>query len=391
MYKVVFVDDEKIIRDKTPKIINFENYGFEVIGVLSSAECAVEYLKQNSVDVIFTDIKMLQMSGLDLAKYIFENYKHIKVIILSGYSDFEYAREAIKYDVRYFLLKPLELKEFKELLIELKKELDFIRKIGYNFNFNFWMDDLLSDVIYDWNLISAKADKLQLDISVENSRVAEVHLLFENFDEYLENKWEYGKASLKNAISNISRDYNGKVYGYSLAMEKNISKMLIIERQNNKNFETAVNEYLDYIIKNSNEILGIEMSNIQCYIYKNLSDWDKQNNINQIQDKEVISKIKAVVLKNYSDDVSLDEIATSVNFSSAYLSRLFKKETGQNFIEYLVNIRIEKAKSLLKDPDMKIYEIAEKVGYKTIRYFSKTFQNCVGQTPSEYRNSVNKI
>lgn len=100
----------------------------------------------------------------------------------------------------------------------------------------------------------------------------------------------------------------------------------------------------------------------------------------------IITKVKDLVENNYADDASLETVASQVYISPCYLSVIFKKETGITFKNYLIKTRIDKAKELLSDTDLKIYEIAERVGYTDTRYFSELFQRVCGKTPSQYRN-----
>ena len=103
----------------------------------------------------------------------------------------------------------------------------------------------------------------------------------------------------------------------------------------------------------------------------------------------IITQVKALVEKNYARDASLETVASQVFISPCYLSVIFKKETNITFKNYLIQTRIEKAKELLEKTDLKIYDIAEKVGYNNTRYFSELFQRICGKTPSQYRASHN--
>ena len=103
----------------------------------------------------------------------------------------------------------------------------------------------------------------------------------------------------------------------------------------------------------------------------------------------LITQVKALVEKNYARDASLETVASQVFISPCYLSVIFKKETNITFKNYLIQTRIEKAKELLEKTDLKIYDIAEKVGYNNTRYFSELFQRICGKTPSQYRASHN--
>ena len=111
--------------------------------------------------------------------------------------------------------------------------------------------------------------------------------------------------------------------------------------------------------------------------------------LNQLSDKEqsapAIRIVKRYIRENYKDDISLSSAADKANISSVYLSRLFKKEEGINFLDYLNQCRIEEAKKLLKDVQYNILDVADETGFKNTRYFSKIFKKNVGITPSEYR------
>ena len=91
------------------------------------------------------------------------------------------------------------------------------------------------------------------------------------------------------------------------------------------------------------------------------------------------------IFSNYKNDISLDDVSREVDISPYYFSKIFKKETGENFIEYLTNIRIEKAKELLENTDMSMKEICIEVGYSNPNYFSRSFKKNVGVTPTEYK------
>lgn len=100
-----------------------------------------------------------------------------------------------------------------------------------------------------------------------------------------------------------------------------------------------------------------------------------------------IKKAKEFIQKNYNKKVTLDMVSKSIGFSKAYFSKIFTEQTGDNFIAYLTNIRIQKAKELLAKTDMKIYEVCDRVGYPNIEHFSRTFKKIVGVSPLKYKNN----
>lgn len=111
---------------------------------------------------------------------------------------------------------------------------------------------------------------------------------------------------------------------------------------------------------------------------------------NQTAQMSIVEKAKRIISLNYGMDLSLDKVAAQLYVNPCYLSRVFHKETGQKFIDYLVDIRIEKAKELLSSPELRIYQVGSCVGYPNKRYFSELFQRKCGITPSEYRKWIAK-
>ncbi len=122
----MIVDDEKAIRDSLPAVVDFEQFGFRVCQTARNGQDALEKIKKEYPDVLLLDIRMPILDGLGLLKILVEDMKeyHPFVIMLSGYSDFEYARTAIRYGVKAYLTKPLDEDELIKELKKLRSELD---------------------------------------------------------------------------------------------------------------------------------------------------------------------------------------------------------------------------------------------------------------------------
>jgi two-component system response regulator YesN len=105
-------------------------------------------------------------------------------------------------------------------------------------------------------------------------------------------------------------------------------------------------------------------------------------------DSIIISHIKEYIHENYNKDITLEQIADHVFLSPVYVSRLFKEKTGENFSDYLVKVRMEKALKLLEEPRYKVYEVGYEIGYMSTKYFYKLFKKYYGCTPTEYRKNL---
>lgn len=128
MFRLIFVDDEAIIRNGISQCVPWGENGFELAGMFEQGQLALDFIKDNPVDVVITDINMPKMDGLTLSRILAEQFPRIMVLLLSGYDDFEFAQKAVKNQVREFLLKPITADELKEVLIAVKKELIILRE-----------------------------------------------------------------------------------------------------------------------------------------------------------------------------------------------------------------------------------------------------------------------
>ena len=128
MFKLVIVEDEDNIRRSLQTLIPWESVGFQVVGAFNDGSDALSYLRDNPCDAVLTDILMSRMSGLDMIRELHKIHPQIKVVILSGHSDFAYARQAIEYKVAHYLVKPVDEDELIDIFRKLKIELDEQRK-----------------------------------------------------------------------------------------------------------------------------------------------------------------------------------------------------------------------------------------------------------------------
>lgn len=132
MLKLVIADDEYISRESLVNFFDWKGMGFEVVAALKDGSEVIELLETQEVDVVLTDIRMKEVSGLEVAKYINEKSLNTQVIIISGFKDFEFARQAMQYKVKHYILKPIPLEEivhiFKQVKIEYEEEKRFEEK-----------------------------------------------------------------------------------------------------------------------------------------------------------------------------------------------------------------------------------------------------------------------
>ena len=201
MYKAVIADDEPVIRSGLASMIKSANTDFEVTASFSTGEALIEYLKTNDIDVVFTDIVMYKLTGLDIAKYLHENKPYIKCVILSGYDRFEYAKSAISYNVFAYLLKPLDadelsviLKNLSETLKESKDDYEDESVLSTQF-----LSDIFTGVISNEAQLRRRASELGYDSELFLMPCIVLTFNFPNYNELLRN-WKYETHSLNTAL-----------------------------------------------------------------------------------------------------------------------------------------------------------------------------------------------
>ncbi|MHB8063221.1 MAG: helix-turn-helix transcriptional regulator, partial [Ruminiclostridium sp.] len=185
---------------------------------------------------------------------------------------------------------------------------------------------------------------------------------------------------LKNdGIGNID---TAKVFSLELALS--IKQFALEKSESAEEFVMSLNEFYKEVI--ACETLTDMMNRIGIMIY-NIVDY--LNLKRQSRHHKMIEKARIFINTNYRRDISIEEVAEYINISQSYFSQLFKQYIGENFLQYLTNYRLEAAKKLLIQQDLKVYEVACKVGFNDVKYFDKVFRKIVGVTPSEYKDTVN--
>ncbi len=518
MIRVLIVDDEKLERVLIRKGFSWEDHGFRIIGEASSGEEALAIIQMEKPDVVLTDISMAGMDGLTLSGKIKEIHPAAKIVIITGYREFDYARKAVQLGVEDFLLKPVSMEDLykvstkikadileeneKERSIEQLKESSLAEQAII-------LESLLQRVVEDENLQETAKEKLRASglhhltesHTVWSMRIREqsgvmdenrIHTVREflgsSIDEYMvfqhasqnmvvihksrsmEDSLDKGKKLHESltkemqiyATIGISRVHHGvdelskafreaqkaqsasvllgrnKVISYpeyEAILLRNEKKREIdwddftfsVENHLEEKVMKYIDQYIDFITSsNITDIeyyrimtmdlvskastplyaIGLDLENIygEDELYKNIRSIYTVSEMNDFL-KESIGKIMTlhksrkskrgrkvvqdaldcISVDLYSPELSLGFVAQKIFANESYLSRVFKKEVGQSFIEYVLKKRIEESIRLLNTTDDKVYEIAEKVGFKDSHYFSLCFKKVTGVTVKEYR------
>ena len=130
MYRLVIADDEFLVRNGLISCVNWNALGFEIMGQFEDGEDVIAYVSENPVDVIFTDVKMFYVSGIDVAQWVIANQPTVKVVFVSGYKEFDYVKKAMELDVCDYVLKPIDIAEIMRVFSKIKRELDQVTSLS---------------------------------------------------------------------------------------------------------------------------------------------------------------------------------------------------------------------------------------------------------------------
>lgn len=284
MYKLVIVDDEAAIRRGMCNYIPWVDMGFEVVADFEDGKETIDYVEHHEVDVIITDIEMAEISGLELAKYIHENNPSIKVVILSGYKLFEYAKKALEYRVNHYLLKPLKMDEVKLVFNKLLKELEQ-SQIGKNennkhsfgnmkfeFHEQFFLSLLVGGNNDEANIIK-KAQFLELDLKQETPyAVLDVKVLdIPNKEVSFFNHQDHKYKLLHDMFDNINDSINYHIIDLSYE----VMKVIAIHNGifSSEEFAEKLNEEISQKCQATNKLFELDVQIVVEHVFRNLKEF----------------------------------------------------------------------------------------------------------------------
>lgn len=543
MVKVYLVEDEIIIRQSIKNSIDWEKEGYEFVGDASDGELALPVILKEKPDILITDIRMPFMDGLELSRMVKAELPDIKIVILSGYDDFEYAKQAIKIGVAEYLLKPVSsavlLEHLSEIAEKVRDEREdlALKKVYYQ---EMQENEELIKMKFLGELISGKlslADAMEKGkrfhmnlsgpfyriilfkfiqedhVQAEQSEtLAEAYEAVGNYVDGLKDAFRFqrGVEGWAFLLTSVEEDMEAQTERFIEGLKEVIAPFETLTwfggigseaarlRELRYSFREADKAFAGRFVQEPNQIISVEQLNyeqldnefdanifgeinqfdqiitrflssgsreevesfvgalfteisedhfrslmIRQYIIMDIyatvlafckklrkdtgADGEAAGQMESLRENEEILK-RAVLtaesvddIKDYigtlldhvielrntlsgrrysdiirtarkrieqdymSEDISLNTVAAEVCMSPSYFSSVFSKEMGKTFIEYLTEVRMEKAKQYLVCSSMKTSEISYEVGYKDPHYFSYIFKKTQGCTPKEYR------
>lgn len=260
MYKIIIVEDEIPVRNAICNIIEWEELGYELVYVSGDGQDALTYIENNQIDVILTDICMPFMDGLELSNEAKKILPTVKIVIITGYNEFEYAHKAVEIGVDHYLLKPITADEFTKMLIEIKNELDnefskkrdlLALKKQVETNKDILRDKFLMNLLYNKinsNIIREKVNNL--GIKLEGTKYIVAVLQPENIKVIADSNWDCDYQLLEFAILNICNEVLTN-YGQNICILGNDDQLIIFfvnDNQDEIEFRDTIDEIMNKII-----------------------------------------------------------------------------------------------------------------------------------------------
>ena len=390
MHKLVIVDDEYLVR-----------LGIREIGDASNGQQGYEMIKELNLDLVITDIKMPIMNGVDLVKTLHKDGFNGEIVVLSGYKDFEYAKETFENGIFSYVVKPIDNDELLEVVLRAVAKLEqkikdrtltskvqtelptlqseFMKKLLSSNSFV--GSDIPSELLnHD---ISLPTNGTMALISIEEmfkSKKSELNIYINLLKEALS----------KEKIAFVYFDFQDSIVIF--LNSNNIEKISLICRDTFIPFEqktlTALTvgltlySSLEYIQKTYESCLKLVQSKLLFHLNTVEMELDDQTSYRH---RQSISQFYSIIAEKYSTQLTVRSVSDEMNVSESYLMHLLKDNLGKTFNEILTGYRIGIAKRLLLSGKYRINEVSDKVGYIDVKYFSQVFKKIVGVTPSDYQ------
>ncbi|WP_248931008.1 response regulator [Paenibacillus hamazuiensis] len=547
MYKLILAEDEEDVREGIIREIDWAGCGFEVVDRAENGQEALEMIERHAPDVVVTDIQMPFMDGLRLSEWIREKYPTTKIIILTGFDEFEYAQKAVKLHIDEYVLKPFSSEELKDVLVKIKRRIDeetaqkeniqslqehyrkslpvlretflgslISRKLpeadirekaqsyGVNLDGRGFAVSVISidspaapggedeeaapraaslkyskDTELKWfavlNIAGEIAEKhraglvyihndhvVLLTVSEESGRdevmkktLAALEEIRQSIEKYLKLTVTIGVGTVSAAITGVSYSYKDAVLALDYRQILGCNRIICIDDVETRFGEklrfdelkehalircikvgtvqemtelvdelfagiqdanVSFKDYQIYLLEIVTSVLkaakdaGIDLEDLFGAAFRPFADIYQFTQLEEAKSwvlgictgmmshiasgrqsayKSLVDQAKEYTREHFHEsDISVQRVCSHLHISAGYFSSIFKKECKMTFVNYLMHIRMEAAKELLRTTDLKTFEIAERVGFAEPNYFSFCFKKHVGVSPKEYKNGA---
>lgn len=397
MLKLMIADDEPKIRRDLRGATDWGALGIKVVGEAEDGEIALQLAEKTRPDLLLVDINMPFLSGLEFISRVRQILPDSETIIITVYDDFEYAQKALRLQTFDYILKPVDRDQLLSVIGRAKAALEKGRTLrrqvlqtGRQVQKNLeslkgkFLLDLLNDRLTPeeaedqasffaipfgrpWGMMAVKVlDRVRLTAAGEMR----------------------GRRQLLLEAQDVARTRVSSFFPVEILSDEQENLLVLSQAENllawdtaRQEIENAASQKLQFATVGAAIVCAGGLASAR-EAYRVLLEQLKERS----ECTPIVILIRNYMEENFCDpELSLQETAEKIHISPSYLSKALKREIGLSFVDFLTQLRIQKAIQLMKDPCRKIHEVAEKVGYSDQHYFSTAFKKVLGLSPAEYR------
>jgi two-component system response regulator YesN len=400
MWTVMIADDEPKIRRGLKSSIAELRDDMDVVAEAEDGESALALAAEKKPDILLIDIRMPFLNGLELIERLNEVWSDCVVIVVTGHDEFEYAKKALELRVFEYVLKPVSRNQLAGVLERAGVELGARRKQNRYLG---WAREQLERTMpllqerFMRDLVNGRLSRTETDEQAaflgvriaERQSMALIHVVegFPHSDLPMERDRRLTLLAVQGIIAEVMHDLKL----ISSFFDENGDIVCLAECSNDAAWGAALGAVESRVAETLSLALVVAQAGVGGGVqgiadtYETLEAEVARKNGNS----GIVVQAQNYIDAQYSKpELSLEEVAGAVEISPGYLSRLLKQETGFSFVDYLTRVRINKAVQIMSDPAVKVYEVAEAVGYQSQHYFSRAFKKVFGRPPQSFRRGA---
>ena len=391
-WKILIADDEPKIRRGLHAQIDRLGLPCEVCAEAEDGEIALEAAERLRPDILLVDINMPFVNGLDFIQALRRTRADARVILITGYEEFEYARRALELDVHAYLLKPINVEELRRAVETAIDQLEVSRQRNRHFEWaiaqignrrEFLREEFLRDAV-SGRLEADEIREFRVYFDFPEPERMMLMLISARSSAAGEKPWQHTlrQYALQDALQDGPE---GLAYRCLFSDDRGNVLLLYdappeLDARLTEAVRAELGGELGLTVQLETEPVASLTRIAEAY------DSAMERMLSSARLSPIVDGAKAYIAAHYADpDLSLMEVAEALNAHPAYLSRTMKQELGMPFAKYLTNVRIGKAVQLMRDPSIRIWKVAELVGYSGGNYFSAAFKKVLGVSPADYR------
>lgn len=402
MFKLLIVDDEESIRNGIAKMLPWEEYGIDCVETAENGGDAVKKVEKLHPDILIVDMHMPIMNGIEFIQWYNRQQESGKIIVLSGYNDFSLVRKAMKLGAADYLLKPASCKELESAVEEAIGSLSSALLSYYDNKEH--LELLKTNVMNRWVYGTISGRELREKLEVLGIAYEDRQFLLgileaepeEEKEDFSDLQYEIYQTIQRKCRQEPEYIAFTDAYGRLILVftAKEFPETYTVQKEQLQDFQRELEGALPVRMYTALSIMSVPWRKLSALYFETLQLLQKEKDTGKASGAEhkyslLVRNILTDVETDYANyDMSLAWLAEKYQVNAAYLGRIFRKEYGSSFTDYLNEYRVQKAKELLQNIALKGQDVAEQTGFVNYNYFYITFKKITRKTPTEFRRML---